>query len=235
MTAEIIGSGKAYNILQGGDNDRLEDRNVGNSIYGGEGDDFITVVTGGSTIEGGGNDKIYCHIGDSIGDDLMVVGAGDTVQGGEGNDTYLMIGGTPAKMSDISGFDTIEINATSFTLAAGFKSLKFLTNANVVGKGNDAVNNITSFNGDDKLYTYGGNDLVYSGAGRDLVDGGSGEDWVDGQEGNDTLDGGDGRDTLVGGTGNDIMTGGGAPSRRWRNAPLPLLVLLGEDSQNPTA
>ncbi|HUL10533.1 MAG TPA: calcium-binding protein [Candidatus Acidoferrum sp.] len=171
----------------------------GDSLAGGEGNDFI--------VGNGGDDEL---LGDGFsalsgGNDTLIGGAGsDRMDGGDGND--LLLGG--------DGDDGLSGDAITM-LAGGNDTL-------IAGAGNDAVN---AGAGHDIVFGGTGNDNVNGGGGNDYIDGGAGNDFILGgdgfDDGSDTILGGTGNDDINGdfpgiggaadlivdGTGSDIIRG----------------------------
>jgi len=75
--------------------------------------------------------------------------------------------------------------------------------------GNDLLNVIRTYSGDDVIFGEGGRDHLFGGRGDDYLYGGIGWDILWGGYGEDTLIGGSGIDRLVGGPGQDNLYGGG--------------------------
>ncbi len=105
--------------------------------------------------------------------------------------------------------------------------------------GNNQVNLLSGFIGDDVVNGGGGDDTIYGDhairevgenvlayvyddpayVGNDTLNGGAGEDLIYGNAGDDTIDGGAGIDTIVGGEGADTIIGGsGADTFVYTNA-----------------
>jgi uncharacterized secreted protein with C-terminal beta-propeller domain len=149
-------------------------------IYGGQGDDTITVHTNGLKTRvivfgGAGNDTITT--GD--GNDTLDGGAGnDTLDGGAGND----------KLYGGAGDDTLDGGAGNDKLYGG--------------AGDDTLDGGA---GNDKLDGGAGNDTLDGGAGNDTLYGGAGDDILIGGTGRDTLKGGAGSDRLYGIKGTDRL------------------------------
>lgn len=162
-------------------------------IYGGDGDDILTVAgdqaeihgdDGNDTLYGdSGNDQLYGGAGDdevlaASGDDLLDGGSGaDYMAGGWGDDRYIVdnIGDQVAESAG-RGTDQV-LSSITYELATNVENLTLTGSAAINGIGN-SLNNV----------------IVGNGAANILSGGG----------GNDSLDGGIGADTLIGGTGNDI-------------------------------
>ncbi len=160
-------------------------------IYGGPGDDIITVDMSGSgdtltgtltiwgeagndyitVIDGGTNITIYGNDGDDI---ISVSGSGVyTIYGGTGNDTIIATDGNDY----IDG-----------------------------GTGNDTI---YGGDGSDTIYAGDGNDYIYGGSGSDTIYGGAGNDTIYGGSGNNVIHGGSVDNLIYGGTGTDTIYGGG--------------------------
>jgi RHS repeat-associated protein len=170
------------------------------SIYSGEGDDFLSGGQGINTIYGDkGNDIAYG------GDYMAWQGAGygygsDYLYGEDGND-WLYGQGGPDRIDGGADSDYIEggneLNSGSYSYGYG----DYL----IGGAGND-----TLYGGDggDLLYGYGGDDFLDGGLGADTLDGADGEDYMLGGSGNDVGYGRAGADTIFGGDGVDSFWGG---------------------------
>ena len=174
-------------------------------IIGNTGNDTLSGDAGADNIQSGaGNDTVN---GDA-GDDVLYGGTGnDTINGGEGNDFLSDASGIDTFNGGI-GFDTIDYSG----LAAGrgvdvFLQLgyggrdasgdKYTGIENINGSnlhdflwGDNAVNVIKGFAGNDFMRGFGGNDTFWGGAG------------------NDEFYGDAGSDTFHVGSGEDIVTGG---------------------------
>jgi Ca2+-binding RTX toxin-like protein len=152
---------------------------LGDTLYGGDGNDFISTV--------GTNDQLYGEAGD------------DTLVAGDGND--LLDGGDGMDILDAGmGNDTLNGGAGDDTLLGGFGDDQLNG-----GDGNDLISDTAGNNtvdggaGDDQIITANGNDNVLGGDGNDEITLGAG---------NDVANGGTGADKLFGGAGNDVLDGG---------------------------
>jgi len=171
---------------------------VGQTFFGGTGEDNITggglddVIDGGDDndiiLSGAGNDTIFSGDGNNFvrgetGDDSIIGGSSrDSFFGDEGNDT--IIGG--------GGRDTLRGGDDNDSLSGDAKA-----------------DDLFGGNGDDTLLGGDGFDELFGEAGNDLLRGGT----VGFADGDDTLVGGSGDDTLIGGNGDDVFifsTGDGA-------------------------
>jgi Ca2+-binding RTX toxin-like protein len=154
------------------------------SIYGGQGDDYLSVFlqTGdalGSYFDGGrGNDSIYA------------AGGADTIMGGSENDVIFSSDGNDLVYAG-TGNDSIDGGVGGDSLYGEF-GLDTISG----GEGVDVID------GGDQ------NDMLYGGIGNDFLSGDGGDDYVSGDQGLDTLFGKDGNDTMLGGAGADSMYGG---------------------------
>lgn len=178
------------------------------NIDGGDGQDTIYALEGGNSIQGGnGND--YIEITEAAG-----VVAADMLIGGAGNDT-LWAGDHSAVLygddlaNAVSGNDALIGGAGNDQLYGGSGN-DFLNGG---GGADSHWGNV----GDDKMLGGDGMDTLYGEAGRDILDGGADadsifgatdDDVISGAQGNDYLEGGDGVDNLSGGTEDDTLYGG---------------------------
>ncbi|MFO7028611.1 calcium-binding protein [Limnospira fusiformis CCALA 023] len=206
-------------ILDGGPgNDTLESAFLGDSLFGGEGDDSLlgrrfSIMDGGdgnNTLNGGewlrtGTTPLEVSLFGGAGNDLIIGAQGsitNVIAGGAGDDTIVF--GTT---NDILLSDTANTLGNDSITAA---------NVEFFNEGNEGVS-ITNLQGNntvegsernDLLVTGSGNDLLLGGNGDDTLLGGAGNDFLFGGSGNDLLDGGPGDDTLEGGFGVNTLVGG---------------------------
>jgi len=193
-------------------------------IFGGEGDDALTVANGGYNGNGGwysGGDgdprfapvTLYGGAGDdrlsgSIGDEtLRGENGNDTLIGGEGNDWLYgddgrdtLYGDHDSDSAGGSGNDHL------YGGAHGDKLYGDGGAGSWGGTGNDLLN---GGGGSDSIYAHGGDDYLAGEAGNDFLYGGDGADTMYGDQ--DPADGGFplyiGHDELYGGNGNDHLYG----------------------------
>ncbi|MFO0811447.1 MAG: calcium-binding protein [Gemmataceae bacterium] len=193
------------------------------TVTGTSGDDVISIVQTGNTIQtagksfaavsvqkvvvnaGGGNDLIGVDsskpmvLNGEAGNDTIYGGIGnDTISGGTGND-WIDAGYGDDRLSGDDGNDTLHGNQGNDSLSGG--------------AGNDWEDGFWGFDavagdsGDDTLYGGEQDDTVSGGDGNDSLYGFSGNDILDGNDGNDYVFGDSGNDTLYGGAGNDTLDG----------------------------
>lgn len=199
----VIGSAFADQIVG--------DRNI-NTIYAGDGDDWV---------EGrGGNDTLLGEAGDDTllgedGDDLLIGGIGaDSLNGGKGNDTASY---STSALGVITNLTTGR-GATGDARGDVYESIENLEGSQWGDRliGNNTDNSLSGLDGDDfidgrsgddQLFGHAGDDDLQGGNGNDTLDGGNGHDFLYGSEGNDQLLGGQQDDYLEGGTGDDTLNG----------------------------
>lgn len=201
------------------------------TLLGNHGDDVITALDGGSSINGNdGNDTIISGIGnDTIngedGDDSISSGDGnDVIIGHDGNDTI----DAGAGNDDVSGGDGDD----SITGGAGNDTLNGMMGADVLTGGDDpdtifggsGADTISGDAGDDVLAGNDGQDIITGGDDNDNLDGGDDADVMQGNDGNDTLNGMAGDDSLEGNVGNDSLAGGAGKDTLLGNAGLDTLL-----------
>lgn len=160
----------------------------------GAGDDN---VSGGHGAErfyaGSGNDSVDGWTGDDV---IFGEGGRDTLNGGSGDD--LISGGTGADTASYSGASSGVIVDLAFnglvqnTFGAGEDTLISIERLEGSGhgdilSGNDGLNHLHGFAGDDILFGRGGNDWVNGGMGNDILEGGEGNDILIGDDGEDAV------------------------------------------------
>jgi Ca2+-binding RTX toxin-like protein len=194
-TGEIVGN---VWLNEGADTARISGTLIG-SIFGGSGDDTIS---------------------------LLAARGDNEVFGGAGNDTFVT-DGTGGDFLEIlnQGDDHVISRATAYTLGDNVERLTLRASA-LDGHGNALNNTITGnargnilsgeagndtingFSGRDQIAGDGGNDSLFGDAGADTLQGGTGNDRLDGGDGDDALWGENDADTLFGGLGDDVLRGG---------------------------
>ncbi|MDF2235095.1 M10 family metallopeptidase C-terminal domain-containing protein [Albimonas sp. CAU 1670] len=201
-------------------------------LYGGDGDD---------SLDGGASRD---HLFGGAGDDSLLGGFGnDYLYGDDGADT--IDGGTDADGADIdvaiaelaAALD-LTIVDKSFSLVDGSGATDVYTNTEGLRAslwadtvtGDDGINMVLGWLGDDTLSGMGGADILDGGDGADEIYGGAGDDtlyggttsnaWnygggfldvadtIHGGDDDDYIDGGEGGDTLFGDAGDDSVFGG---------------------------
>ncbi|MCG9481592.1 putative Ig domain-containing protein [Acinetobacter pittii] len=175
-----------YHLL-GGD-DQLSGSDIGDTIYGGTGNDTIKGLEG--------SDQLFGDEGDDWLDGSY---ENDFIHGGEGND-QLFGGDGEDQLEGGNGDDVIDSGEGNDQLIGGTGNDRL--------RGGDGNDQLQGGEGDDYLEASNGNDFIEGGTGNDQLIGGSGEDSLYGNDGDDKLYGGDGNDILNRGKGNNILEGG---------------------------
>ena len=176
--------------VTGGDGDDtiLGTADLGDTILAGDGNDTVTVGSGGTSVDGGdGNDSITAGDGD------------DTIEGGDGHD-LIMAGGGNDSVRAGDGHDTVSGEDGDDTINAG--------DGNDLINGNAGMDLIDGGFGDDMLMGDTDDDTIFGGAGRDTIGGGDGDDSLVGNSQNDVINGEAGNDSINAGAGDDSVTGG---------------------------
>ncbi len=191
------------------------------------GADSLNGGGGNDTLDGGGGlDSIF----GGTGDDRIVGRAGAfSYNGGTDTDTFDPFGVLSLVGVALSGFEILELDASTLTLSAAqladFDTIardSLATTGNIViSAAGLAITEVTELatltvagsSGNDTLaFTTSGatlTDITIDGnAGNDSLVGGGGDDSLDGGLDNDTLLGKGGNDSLVGGSGADSLSGG---------------------------
>jgi Ca2+-binding RTX toxin-like protein len=182
-----IGTASSDQIEGFGGDDWLKDgplsaSSVADQIFGGYGDDIISVAGGADTIDGGGNqDRLIIDYGLSSAGFVLTT---DDVIGNS--------------LSSSNGLSVTSIETFEFRLGSGDDTVS-------AGAGDDLFN---GNGGNDILFCKAGSDFAIGGIGEDQIYGGSGRDSLYGEADDDLLRGDSGDDSLFGGTGNDELHGG---------------------------
>ncbi|MCZ0962850.1 calcium-binding protein [Paracoccus benzoatiresistens] len=180
--------------------DYLEGQAGADTLYGGYGDDrlygdgyYSSGADLGDALYGGeGNDSLYGGSG------------GDILDGGNGDDTFIVGSFSEMSGDRINGGAGIDLLEASYKLATSrivFNAKDYLTS--YTAPGNIIIQNVeryeirgSDFN--DQLSGGEMKDELQGGLGSDLLNGRGGEDSLFGGHGNDTLQGGNGNDSLYG-------------------------------------
>jgi Ca2+-binding RTX toxin-like protein len=191
--SDVDGNVISIEVTGGNGHDELTGAiDLGSSLYGGHGDDTITVLGGDVLVDGGhGNDTIDGGSGS------------DTLLGGDGND--VITGGPSGDSIDGGdGMDSLDGGIGDDTLQGGDGADRLDG-----GTGNDSLNGSS---GDDLLIGNTGDDTIRGGSGSDSVYGDllvstsqAGDDSLFGQGDADKLYGGGGVDSINGGPGHDLL------------------------------
>lgn len=172
----------------------------------------------------GGNDTL---LGADSRDTLRGGSGRDSLNGGRGNDLVVGQGGSGDSLTGGDGDDTLDGGAGRDSLIEQGDADITLTNAAMIGLGNDSFSDLELFeiaggvsantidvsgfslagvmlvvNGGD------GDDVIIGSSLDDTLNGDGGNDSIRGGDGNDLLNGDAGNDTLLGGAGDDMVTGG---------------------------
>ena len=170
-----VDAGAGNDTIIGGDTTN----SVGDTIFGGDGNDSISGLWGADSLEGG------------LGDDTIDGGdQGDTIYGGDGNDVI------DAGEENAAGDDD---------LVYGGVGNDTITSTETDAGSNDTL---YGGDGNDVISTMGGAASLYGDAGADTLSGGNADDQLFGGDGNDSLASGSGNDTLYGGLGDDVLNSG---------------------------
>jgi Ca2+-binding RTX toxin-like protein len=170
---------------------------VGDTVYGYEGNDSVSGRDGNDTLIGG--DGIDNLMGND-GDDLLIGGeGGDFLSGNAGTDTASYADSDESVVVDLDwedswGYGFGSGGTAEHDLVQGIENLIGSSYADTL-EGSDADNVIDGGAGADTLYGKGGADLLKGAGGADTLNGGNGADTLKGGGGADMLNGGNGNDT----------------------------------------
>lgn len=189
------------------------------SFTGDDGSNLLFAGFGDTVIANGGDDTIFMDSAPAV------------LDGGLGNDTIAFVGDTNGMLvADNTGDGLAEIvlatQGVEVDLRAGFVFNDGFGNAvaisgfeNVDGSelgdfivGDNNVNMLNGWGGDDVIIGFGGDDFIDGGDGDDQLRG-DGTSSYTGPSGNDVISGGAGDDTMWGGAGTDYFDGGDGADR----------------------
>lgn len=172
--------------LLGNGNDIFTGSNTSNtdSVFGGNGNDWIKGGPGNDFLDGGNGN--------------------DTIVGGIDNDT--MIGGNGTDWADFTNSSrsvVVDLESVSGAATIQMASIDAANIDSMIG-----FENIRTSSGNDSLGGDINNNHMMADAGNDTLDGKGGDDTLDGGSGNDAfiMRVGDGSDILIGGDGNDFLS-----------------------------
>lgn len=141
---------------------------AGETLTGTDSDDYINGFTGADTLNGGAGDDYL--------ESRYDAGNGATMNGGDGDDVYYADTLDTVTENASEGFDTVIMNAGTYTLAANVEALVY--NGEDMGTGNADGNLLIGGGRDNGLYGDDGDDVLAGGAGDDVIDGGDGTDYA---------------------------------------------------------
>src|SRR5207237_1393557 len=131
---------------------------IENAIGGGGNDTLIANELGCTLNGGGGNDYLIGQAGN----DTLIDGSGlNTLQGGTGNDSY-SVQSTAATVFEFAneGTDQVQTFLASYVLSANVENLTFIGSSAHTGTGNELVNVLLGNSGNDVLNGLMGNDTL---------------------------------------------------------------------------
>jgi Ca2+-binding RTX toxin-like protein len=184
-----------------GDDDPLEGNNLGNELYGLDGDDVLIGAGGYDSLDGGQGTDTAWFAGSSDEYRLFLDTDGSAVvedlMGNEGTD-YL---------SDVEAIYFADDDVT--ILVSALPALG--TSGNDALTGSSRADQLFAFEGDDSLAGLAGDDTLLGDAGNDSYAGGTGDDFVYDWSGDEAYlyNLGDGYDTIFDETGTDYLEFGG--------------------------
>lgn len=194
LGADTISLGDSFgnDTIFGGDDDPAIDVLTASSVTG---TGLSVVMTGAEagTISGTVSSATFAEI-----EQLVLTNQNDTFQGSLGNDFVEGLGGDDQLFGG-TGNDTLLGGAGNDLLIGGA--------GNDIVEGGTGNDTLSGNDGDDALLGGDGNDEINGGLGNDFVEGGDGSDTITGEGGDDNLRGGAGNDQIFAGDGDDFVAG----------------------------
>ena len=205
----VLGNSQSNTIHGDNGNNRLDGRFGANTLDAASnpmiegtmpGNDTLIDRDGGDTMIGGNGDDVYRVSGDTF-------GAVTIVEQENGGDDFLLSSQTITVAENIETVRLLTADDIDVTGNAQNNEINGNNGANaIMGLGGDDT--LRGVAGADTIDGGAGNDNLRGGNGNDVLNGDGDNDVMRGDAGADTLDGGDGVDRLFGGTGNDALLGG---------------------------
>ena len=176
-------------------------------LYGGPGDDVLT-LHGRAYADGGpGGDRVA----GSADDDVVKGGGGrDELSGSGGHDVLSDDDGAAADADVLDGGEGVDTVVYSDRSQSVTVDLAAQEVAGQAGEGDRLAGfeRVAGGRADDVLSGTGGPELLHGGPGADALDGRGGDDRLEGGDGPDAIAGGDGADHIEGGSASDAIDGG---------------------------
>jgi Ca2+-binding RTX toxin-like protein len=188
---------------------------AGVAVYGGAGNDTVSVGAGAAVLYGGdGNDVVLggadnnVLLGEAGDDTINALDGNDFLNGGEGRDSLFGSGGND-RLFGLDGADTINGGEGDDSLVGDALPTGTLPagEAGDTIRGGGGRDTLWGQGGGDSLLGNDGNDILYGGTGRDTLEGGTGNDTLYAEADDDVLFADIGYDSLFGGSGNDRLVG----------------------------
>lgn len=176
-----------------------QDNDIGNIIYGYDGDDEIHGAGGNDLIYGGdgfdylygddGDDKIFGRNGENVesgGEDNSFFGGADYIDGGNGNDYIYGEDGMDTLIGGNGDDYLYGGDGSDFMYGDEYVTEELLPDINSISLSNELLQDgfpeLGSFPGADYMYGGAGNDTMYGGAGSDVMFGGADDDTMYGED-----------------------------------------------------
>jgi Ca2+-binding RTX toxin-like protein len=218
----IRGGGGNDTILGGADSDILLGGAGSDLVEGGDGDDFLA----GFGEQSHGVDSDVDSLFGGNGNDQISLGYGDSADGGSGADTLFLSFYSGATAGVTADFRQLADNGTMVVAGGTLSNIEYVgllsmtqfddvVIAGRIRPGVDGIE-ISGWGGNDDLTGTAGVDSIYGGDGDDVIRGGGGTnpaqspagDRLSGEAGNDTIFIGADGATAFGGSGDDSIFGG---------------------------
>jgi serralysin len=171
-----VASGDIYTDVLGligsSDADSLRGNDSANYIFGNGGGDMLYGRGSADYLSGGdGNDALEGGMG------------ADYLDGGTGYDYATYVYASSAVVADLA-YSSNNIGEAAGDLYVGIEAVQGSAFADGLLGDND-INVLIGFTGNDSLYGRGGGDYLFGGDGNDILEGGAGSDYLDGDVGYD--------------------------------------------------
>lgn len=202
-------------LLQGGDGNDSIIAGANDTLTGGAGSDVFNIVSALETPNGSTGPVTITDFNSSEDSLVLTIQTDRFDTGGASDDAFFKV--TTQATADGTG-TAVYLNGKLYATLEGVKDFAAENITRVYLDGNTPTDTNSATQGPDRLVGddeannisgLGGSDTILGRGGDDTLSGNEGSDIVDGQSGNDTLRGDAGKDTLLGGAGDDFILGGG--------------------------
>lgn len=198
------------------ENNQLQGSTQDDVLEGGDGDDYLVMLTGRDVALGGAGDDMikFGHRNNDRDETFADIDNPDVIHGGTGYDIVRGAFGNVGFSEFSRSANSIEEVQSDNIYGANDRGnddnrLDFrgvaLRVENLAVTGLDDGVKIDGRTGDDVIYGNRNNNTILGGDGNDILSGEAGHDTIEGGSGNDVIRGGTGKNTLTGGAGADIF------------------------------
>ena len=204
---DTLDGGVGTDILLGGNGDDTLYGAIGDRVFGGFGNDLVSVTGDLPAVLNGGGDLDVLRIESSYDISGAVISGFEQVNlNGDVKMTLAQLDGFALVSGYSAGSTTAQVTLTEGGTANVALSGTLTAYFYLTGSGEaDSINFAPAYGATIYGFMGGGDDSILSASGADTLRGEGGNDTLNGANGNDSLDGGTGIDSLLGGGNDDLL------------------------------